>query len=89
MMKKRDYYTFYDSWQLRELQIEPGQKFVAQIDLDDLKKGNVVTFTGFDDVDNHFGIFVFTDTDNNVLEVRGDFSGPASLQKLKMALSKA
>ena len=88
-MKKRDHHTFYDSWQLRELQIEPGQQFVAQIDLDDLKKGTVLTFTGFDDVDNHFGIFVFTDADNNVLEVRGDFSGPASLQKLKMALSKA
>ncbi|MDN4058128.1 hypothetical protein QPK31_07775 [Massilia sp. YIM B02769] len=89
-MKKISDYRFYDSWVLDELDIRPDEEFLITNDIGDLKEGQRVTFVGFDDVDNHYGIFVFVDADDKVLEVPGDFSGPrhSSMTNLKLALSK-
>ncbi len=90
-MRKITDYIFYDSWVLRELRMKPGEEYVVLFDLGDLKKGDLVKFVGFDDVDNHYGIFVFVDANDKVLEVSGDCSGPnhSCLIDLKNALSKA
>lgn len=88
-MKPLSDYTFYDAWQLRDLAMQPLDTYRVLADIGQLKEGQVVKFIGFDDVDNHYGIFVFTDGDGNVLEVSSDFSGPASLTELKAALAKA
>lgn len=88
-MKKLSDYIFYNSWQLRELNIKPNEEFVVLVDVGDMKKGDAVKFVGFDDVDNHYGIFVFVDSKGEVLEVSGDCSGPnhSCLADLKVALS--
>jgi hypothetical protein len=88
-MKALSDYTFYDAWQLRDLPIRPLDTYRVLADVGQLKQGQVVKFVGFDDVDNHYGVFVFTDADGNVLEVSGDFSGPSSLTELRAALAKA
>jgi len=88
-MKQLADYTFYNAWQLKDLAIQPLDTFRVLANVGQLKQGQVVKFIGFDDVDNHYGIFVFTDADGNVLEVNGDFSGPSSLQTLKAALARA
>ena len=88
-MKALSDYTFSNSWQLTDLVIRPLDTCCVLANVGQLQQGQVVKFIGFDDVDNHYGIFVFTDGDGNVLEVNGDFSGPASLTALKAALAKA
>ena len=88
-MKKLTDYIFYDSWQLDELNIKSYEEYLVLSDLGDLKKGEKVRFIGFDDVDNHYGIFVFVDAAGRVLEVSGDCSGRdhACIKGLKAALS--
>jgi hypothetical protein len=83
-------YTYCDSWHLKHLGFKPGDQFAVATDIGELKAGDLVRLVGFDDVDNHFGIFVFTKSTNEVLEVRGDFSSPdgSSLSGLKKALSR-
>ena len=49
-----------------------------------LRTSQFVTFAGFDDVDNHYGIFVFTDLEGTVLEVTGGFSGRASYKPIEL-----
>jgi hypothetical protein len=89
-MKKITDYIFYDSWQPNELHMKPNEEYFVRMDLGDLKKGDFVKFVGFDDVDNHYGIFVFLDSTGKVLEVSGDYSGPnhSCMKNLKLALSK-
>lgn len=89
-MKNITDYVFSHSWQLNELNMRPGEEFSVLADLCDLRQGEVVRFIGFDDVDNHYGIFVFTSVDGAVLEVSGDFSGPghSQLQALKASLAR-
>ena len=87
-MTKRRLYTFYDSWQPNALGLVPNEQYRVLADLGPLQQGAVVTYAGFDDVDNHFGIFVFVDAQDEVLEVRGDFSGSASVAEVKMALAR-
>lgn len=41
----------------------------------------------YDDVDNHYGIFVFVDANDNILEVNGDFCGADSTKELETALA--
>lgn len=90
-MKKVSDYIFYDSWQLRELGLTPNEEYKVLLDVGDLKKGAAVKFIGFDDVDNHYGIFVFTDAEGKILEVSGDCSGPnhSCIAGLKIALATA
>jgi uncharacterized protein YqcC (DUF446 family) len=42
----------------------------------DLEKGAIVRFSGFDDIDNHYGRYVFVDSGGNEVAVHGDFSTP-------------
>lgn len=42
----------------------------------ELRKGMIVRFVGFDDVDNHYGIYQFADSDGRTLGVPGDYSTP-------------
>jgi hypothetical protein len=88
-MKQLTDYRFYDSWQLDELGLKPGETYRVGTDVGDLKQGQSVTFAGFDDVDNHYGIFVFVSGDGAVLEVSGDCSGRdhTCLKNLRAALS--
>ncbi len=90
-MKKISDYIFYSSWQLSDADIKPNESFTVTRDIGDLKAGESVVFIGFDDIDNHFGIFVFMNERNEVLEVAGDFSSPrsSSLNDLKNSLLKA
>lgn len=87
-MKKLSDYNFCSNWQPNRLNINENEQYVPLMDLDDLRKGHAVKFVGFDDVDNHFGIFIFTDAENNVLEATGDFFSPNSstLKNLQRAL---
>lgn len=79
-----------ESPQLSELNLLPDEEYRVLKDVGDLKKDALVKFVGFDDVDNHYGIFVFVDSDGTVLEVSGDCSGPnhSCMTNLKLALSK-
>ena len=87
--KRADYNLHDHPWTLGELAIRTGQQYVARTDLGDLKQGDVVQFVGFDDVDNHYGIFLFTDATGNLLEVAGDFAGPnhPRFKELEMGLA--
>jgi len=89
-MKKITDYNFSHSWAVGELGVKPNEDYLVLKDIGDLKQGQLVRFAGFDDVDNHYGIFVFVDVHGRVLEVAGDFSSPthSSMTKLKPALSK-
>lgn len=90
-MKKISDYIYYNySWQQEQIGIKPNEQFTVVKDVGDLKQGDLVTFVGYDDVDNHYGIFVFTNAKNEVLEVSGDFScrQGAGLTGLKEALEK-
>lgn len=82
-------YNFGASWHRNQLDIKPSEEYVVLTDLGDLKKGERVKFIGYDDVDNHFGIFVFVDTEGKVLEVSGDFAGTDRVRQVELALSKA
>lgn len=88
-MKLLSDYTFYDSWQLRELNLTAGHHYRVLHDAGDLRQGDIVQFAGFDDVDNHFGIFVFLDANGQVREVAGDCAGPqhSCMRELKLALA--
>lgn len=88
-MKKITDYNFINSWAVRELNVKANEEYLVLKDLADLKKGQLVKFVGFDDIDNHYGIFVFVDANGNVLEVSGDFSSSthSSMINLKQALS--
>lgn len=90
-MKKLTDYNLCNSWQPSELGIKPDEDYFVLHDVGGLHKGDVVRFVGFDDVDNHYGIFVFVDATGQVLEVSGDCSGPnhSCLTNLKAALSRA
>jgi len=89
-MKKVTDYNFVNSWAVKELGVKPNEDYLVVKDVADLKQGELVKFVGFDDVDNHYGIFVFVDANGRLLEVTGDFSSPthSSMTNLKLALSK-
>ena len=73
-MKKLTDFIFYASWQVKEMGLKVGAWYLAANDLSELKAGDIVKFEGFEDVDNHYGRFVFTDKSGNVRVVDGDFS---------------
>jgi len=89
-MKKLSDYNFCNSWVLREVNLTPNEDYLVLMDLDDLKQGERVKFVGFDDVDNHYGIFVFLDADERVLEVSGDCAGAnhSCVKNVKRALAR-
>jgi hypothetical protein len=89
-MKTAADFRFSASWQLAALGLRPGDRIVPSGNLGDLRACVPVDFVGFDDVDNHFGIFVFTGPKGELLEVRGDFSSPGHpcFLALKRALAR-
>ncbi|TCI01132.1 hypothetical protein EZV61_19175 [Corallincola luteus] len=90
-MKKITDYIFYDSWQLSALNLVSGDNYVVLEGLCDLKANELVEFKGFSDIDNHFGKFIFVNSDGEVLEVSGDFSSQEHhrFKELKLAIKKA
>ncbi len=68
-------YIFYDSWLLKELNLTVGQLYIATKNVGKISKGEAIRFEGFDDIDNHYGILVFT-CNGEIREINGDFSGP-------------
>lgn len=87
-MKQLSDYIFHSSWVINDVNIKSYEDYLVLADVGQLKRGDVVTFIGFADVDNHYGIFVFTDPDGKVLEVAGDFCGGNGRAALKAALAK-
>jgi hypothetical protein len=52
-------------------------RYRVREDLDDLRRGTVVRFEGFDDIDNHYGRLMFVDeATGREHPVVGDFSEP-------------
>ena len=89
-MKKVTDYIFSQSWQLEQLNLVQGADYIVLNNMGDLRKGKIVKFAGFDDVDNHYGIFVFTDATGKVIEVKGDFSGRnhPNIKQLELAIKR-
>ena len=82
-------YNFGNSWVLAAMGLRPEAECAVTADVGDLRAGSVVRFLGFDDVDNHHGIFVFSDdSGRGLLEVSGDFSSDAhsAFRALKASL---
>jgi len=65
-----------------------GQEYLVLTDIGELRKGALVKCVGFADIDNHYGIQVFTGANDEILEVAGDYSGGSLLEKLKSALTR-
>lgn len=88
--KKVTDYTFYNSWQLKDLDLTQGSDYLVLNNIDDLRKDQIVKYAGFDDIDNHYGIFVFIDSEGKILEVKGDFSGPehSKFKELRLAIAR-
>ncbi|MCD2515217.1 hypothetical protein LQ564_02695 [Massilia sp. G4R7] len=89
-MKALSDYNFCNSWVLREVNLTPNEDYLVLMDVGELKQGERVRFVGFDDVDNHYGIFVFVDAQDRILEVSGDCAGEnhSCVQNVKRALCK-
>ncbi len=73
-MKLLTEYIFYNAWQETRLNLTAGDCFTVTQALGKLSCGDEVTYVGFEDVDNHYGIFVFKNQKNQALEIGGDFS---------------
>lgn len=85
-MKALSDYIFSPPGSREHQKPRPNERYRVLAELDDLREGQVVTFVGYADVDNHDGIFVFTDAQQGILEVRGDFCAAGSTAALKNAL---
>ena len=72
-MKSLTDYIFYNSWQEKKLGIKTGDRFKVIIPIGKLNINDEVTYVGYDDVDNHYGIFVFKNNANEPLEIGQDF----------------
>lgn len=57
--------------------LRSGQRFRVLESLQSLQAGALVTFARIDDIDNHYGEYVFLDANNNELIVGGDLSSSA------------
>lgn len=90
-MKKVTDFIFHDSWHVNEMGLKVGSLYLAKNDFSQLKAGEVVKFAGFEDVDNHYGRFVFTNQSGQVLVVDGDFctKDHSKFKQLKEILSNA
>jgi hypothetical protein len=63
----------------RTLTIErllPGHRYRVLADIGQLREGMVVRFVGFDDIDNHYGVYEFEQLDGCKVGVAGDYSSP-------------
>lgn len=85
-MKKLSDYNF-STYGGNKRGLQWNEQYVVLKDIGQLKQGEQVKFIGYDDVDNHYGIFVFVDENDNILEVNGDFCGADSTKELETALT--
>ena len=88
MTQKLSDYIFDSGWEFKHVNLRSYKEYLLLVDIGDLKKDDLVKFIGYADVDNHYGIFVFTDSAGGVLEVSGDFSHHAASEELRHALSE-
>ncbi|HLT36909.1 MAG TPA: hypothetical protein VK034_11510 [Enhygromyxa sp.] len=56
--------------------LTPGHRYRVLQDIGELREGMIVRFVGFDDIDNHYGIYEFAGPDDCKLGVPGDYSTP-------------
>jgi hypothetical protein len=68
-------FIFSKSWPVDELNFSYEKKYVVLQSIGNLKVGNVVTFCGFEDIDNPYGIAVFRNAKREIIEYPGDYSG--------------
>ncbi len=54
--------------------LEVGATYRVVTSVQELTRGAVVRFVGFDDIDNHHGCYEFVTLDGGTLKVCGDFS---------------
>ncbi len=54
--------------------ITVGRRYRVLETLQQLTKGDVVTFVGYDDIDNHYGKYDFQTSEGRAVSVSGDFS---------------
>ena len=87
-MKKLSDYIFSPGWENSKGTLRSNEQYVVLKDVGQLKQGEQVKFIGYDDVDNHYGIFVFVDANDNILEVNGDFCGLAHFKELEASLAR-
>jgi hypothetical protein len=83
-------YIFGHSWLMKELNLKENEEYLVVEEVGELRKGDVVRLVGFSDIDNHYGIFVFYDSQGQILEVSGDYAGPdhSSTNRMRTALTK-
>lgn len=73
--------------QLDDLRI--GARYRVIDSIQDLRVGSIVTYSLYDDIDNHYGRYVFTDEAGNECAVSGDLSGAANpLREVHRYLAK-
>ena len=63
----------YDSWQEKALKIKAGDRFTVRQAIGELTVGDDIIYVGFSDIDNHYGIWVFKNKNNEPFEIPGDF----------------
>ena len=56
--------------------ITVGQRYRVLQSIGELREGMVVRFIGFEDIDNHYGVYEFAGPDGSKLAVGGDYSTP-------------
>jgi hypothetical protein len=56
--------------------ITVGHRYRVLQSIGELREGMVVSFIGFDDIDNHYGVYEFAGPDGAKLGVGGDYSTP-------------
>jgi hypothetical protein len=56
--------------------LQVGARYRVRETIDGLVAGSVVTFQGYDDVDNHYGSYDFVDATGKKVGVGGDYSTP-------------
>lgn len=57
-------------------QLVPGERYRVRQPIGQLVAGTIVTFVGFEDIDNHHGRYQFRDGSGAIVVVDGDFSTP-------------
>ncbi len=56
--------------------LEPGKRYRVRASIQELAEGVIVTYRGFDDIDNHYGSHDFMSAEGKLVSVKGDYSVP-------------
>ena len=87
-MKVLSDFEFSNSWQVVELELKQGVKYEILQNLGSFTPGEMVIFLGYEDIDNHYGNFVFQKIDGEIVEFHGDYcsTNHSSYLKIQNAL---